>query len=377
MPWYKSGTVSVTQNSNAVIGAGTAFIANGRVGDGFRGPDGGWYEVTNIASDTAMSISPNYQGTTKGAGGYALAPLQGYVKDSADALRALVNAYGAKLAALGTTGNYEILPIEKGGTGGDTQATARIGLGLGSAAVATVTASKTDTTPDRILKFADFGIGTPIMLAASADLNTVIGFGWYYCSSPINSPGGNGWLSVEPLNSTFASQVFTSVTNGAKYSRLFSSGVFGAWSRLLTSAEVTGTGGILARSDLVGTVAQSSGVPTGAAMQKIVNAVGETHRYASGLQICFGRALLSAQAWTAGTGMRYLNINIGLPAAFAAQPKMITTMQDSDISGRSAWVTNCTCNSPFNVASTWVSAPAGSTGTGAFAIDYIAIGSWY
>jgi hypothetical protein len=117
MPWYKTGTVSVVQNSNAVIGTGTAFIANSRVGDAFRGPDGGWYEVTNIASDTALSISPNYQGATNNAGIYALAPMQGYVKDSADALRALVNVYGEKLAALGTTGNYEVLPPDKGGTG--------------------------------------------------------------------------------------------------------------------------------------------------------------------------------------------------------------------------------------------------------------------
>jgi len=117
MPWYKAGTVSVTQNSNTVIGTGTAFIANSRVGDAFRGPDGGWYEVINIASDTALAISPNYQGATNATGIYALAPMQGYVKDSADALRALVNQYGAKLAALGTTGNYDILPPEKGGTG--------------------------------------------------------------------------------------------------------------------------------------------------------------------------------------------------------------------------------------------------------------------
>jgi hypothetical protein len=103
MPWYKAGTVSVTQNSNAVIGIGTAFIANSRVGDAFRGPDGGWYEVTNIASDTAMSISPKYQGATNAAGVYALAPMQGYVKDSADALRALVNQFGGVLAVLGET----------------------------------------------------------------------------------------------------------------------------------------------------------------------------------------------------------------------------------------------------------------------------------
>ncbi|WP_227235436.1 phage tail protein [Pseudomonas sp. IAC-BECa141] len=103
MPWYKTGTVSVVQNSNAVIGTGTAFIANARVGDAFRGPDGGWYEVTNIASDTALSIAPPYLGGTNAAGAYALAPMQGYVKDSADALRALVNQFGGVMAVLGQT----------------------------------------------------------------------------------------------------------------------------------------------------------------------------------------------------------------------------------------------------------------------------------
>lgn len=88
MTWYKTGTVAVTPGSNAVIGTGTSFIANSRVGDAFRGPDGEWYEVTNIASNTALSIAPGYQGAAVAAGAYSLAPMQGYVKDSADALRA-------------------------------------------------------------------------------------------------------------------------------------------------------------------------------------------------------------------------------------------------------------------------------------------------
>lgn len=103
MPWYKSGTVSVVQNSNVVTGTNTAFFSNGRVGDAFRGPDGGWYEVINIPSETSLAISPNYQGATNASGAYALAPMQGYVKDSADALRALVNQFGAVLAVLGVT----------------------------------------------------------------------------------------------------------------------------------------------------------------------------------------------------------------------------------------------------------------------------------
>ena len=117
MPWYKTGTVSVTQNSNAVTGSGTAFIANSRVGDGFRGPDGRWYEVTNIASNTALSISPNYEGPTAAGGFYSIMPVQGYQKDLSDQVRAILKDYGEKLAALGTTGNYDILPPSKGGTG--------------------------------------------------------------------------------------------------------------------------------------------------------------------------------------------------------------------------------------------------------------------
>lgn len=100
MSWYKTGSVSVIQNSNAVIGTGTAFIANGRVGDAFQGPDGDWYEVTNISSDTAMSIAPNYRGSTNPAGSYALAPMQGYNKDTADALRQASLQVGGALDGL-------------------------------------------------------------------------------------------------------------------------------------------------------------------------------------------------------------------------------------------------------------------------------------
>ena len=167
MPWYKAGTVSVAPNSNAVTGTGTSFIANSRVGDAFLGPDGRWYEVTNIASNTAMSISPNYLGAAANAGTYALAPMQGYVKDSADALRTLVNLFGAKLAALGTTGNYDTLPVSKGGTGGSDAPNARLNLGLGSVAVENIVPVAKGGTGGTTPATARTGLGLGIAAVAA------------------------------------------------------------------------------------------------------------------------------------------------------------------------------------------------------------------
>ncbi|MCF5691172.1 hypothetical protein GIV23_12665 [Pseudomonas sp. PA-1-2A] len=138
MPWYRTGTVSLTLNSNAVVGSGTAFLANSRVGDAFIGPDGGQYEVTNIASNTSLSITPNYRSASNGAGAYALMPVQGYTKDLADQARAMIQQWGATLAGLGTVSTQNTVPVTMGGTGGTTPAAARNNLGLGTAAVASI-----------------------------------------------------------------------------------------------------------------------------------------------------------------------------------------------------------------------------------------------
>lgn len=138
MPWYKTGTVSVVQNSSSVIGTGTSFVAAVRVGDEFRGPDGVGYEITNVASDVAISIDPPYMGPTRSGGSYAVKPVQGYVKDSADALRALVNKFGPQLASLGdlTVSTFGRSLIDDASA-----ATARTTLQLGSAAVAPIVGS--------------------------------------------------------------------------------------------------------------------------------------------------------------------------------------------------------------------------------------------
>ena len=234
MPWYKTGTVSVTQNSNAVIGAGTAFIANSRVGDGFRGPDGRWYEVTNIASNTALSISPNYEGPTAAGGFYSIMPVQGYQKDLSDKVREILNEYGETLAALGTTGNYDILPVTKGGTGGADEAQGRAGLGLG--AVAT----------EDIVPVTKGGTGGADQAAARSGL----GLGSVAVESTVPvTKGGTGGTSQETARAGLG----------------------------LGSAAIAA---------ILGTVAQTGGVPTGALFETGTTTNGRYIKFADGTMIC-------------------------------------------------------------------------------------------
>lgn len=143
MPWYRAGTVSVTLNSNTVTGTGTSFSANGRVGDAWTGPDGRWYEVTNISSATVLTIAPAYLGPTTAAGIYALAPMQGYVKESADRLRQLVDQVGSTLA------------------------------GLGTASTATAQIHVDDETPGRLQLTGAFGWGSTHVRTVVTDLNAL------------------------------------------------------------------------------------------------------------------------------------------------------------------------------------------------------------
>jgi hypothetical protein len=175
MPWYRAGTVSATAGQVTIVGAGTNFSANARVGDAFQGPDGRWYEVTNIASAAVLSVLPAYQGATIAGGSYGLAPMQGYVKESADRLRAIVDQWGAVLASLGDVAHQNVVPVGMGGTGSTNQVDARSTLGLKSAAIADVVGASAAgaiieagvNANGRYTKFAD---GTLICTSTAADI---------------------------------------------------------------------------------------------------------------------------------------------------------------------------------------------------------------
>ena len=284
MPWYRTGTVSVTNNSTTVTGTGTDFSANSRVGDAFQGPDGRWYEVTNIASTTVISILPAYQGTTASGGVYGLAPMQGYVKQSADQLRAITNQYGTTLGILGTpsnatqlrtnivaaksgannditsiTGLTTALAISQGGTGATSQSSARTNLGLGSAATADLlgTVSQSGGTPTgaiiergsnangEYVKFADgtmfcsHKFSITVTTTASGAIfrdNAPVGGMWTYpavfSATPVLATVATSslvWSSVATSNTTSANIAILSPTNLSSAGSFLNTLAFGRW----------------------------------------------------------------------------------------------------------------------------------------------------
>lgn len=358
MAWYKTGTVSITNGQTVVTGTGTAFASNARVGDGFTGPDGVWYEVINIASQTVLSIYPAYKGATvSNSPSYMIAPLQGYNKETADRLRAITDSITVVTSVAGRTGNvvltksdvglanvdntsdankpvstatqtalngkknnFTTLPITEGGTGGNTLATARSSLGL------VPQTGTSDATAFSLMINGAWGLGGSGISISEANIGT---------ARPIQfnivSAGGLGVLPVNingymfhwtNPNNTFAYQTFRAVTGGPEYVRYLVAGTWGAWDSrdksgansditsltgLTTALSISqgGTGNTTGRvigSAILGAVSQASGVPTGAIMSQTVDGTtGDvTLKLASGLMIYFGQR--QANATTAAGG---------------------------------------------------------------------------
>lgn len=104
--WYKTGSITVTNGSTTVSGAGTAWISNAAIGEALYAPDGKLYEITNIASDTSITITPAYLGATASAQPYVIVPSQSYIRDLAAQAADLVNNYSTIYNTVGQ-GKFE------------------------------------------------------------------------------------------------------------------------------------------------------------------------------------------------------------------------------------------------------------------------------
>ena len=213
MPWYKTGTATVTLSSATVTGAGTAWVDNTRIGDAFIGPDGLVYEITARASDTSLTIAPPYKSATGSARPYVIAPMQGYVKTLADQAQLLINSTEPIVPA-GTTAQFYR---------GDKTWQAMASLPVSTAQQTALNAKANLASP----AFA----GTPTAPTAAAGVNST----------------------------QLATTAYALAAAALRYGK----------------------------NNVLGTVSQSAGVPTGAVIERGSNANGSYVRFADGTQICW------------------------------------------------------------------------------------------
>ncbi|MDF5869110.1 pyocin knob domain-containing protein [Pseudomonas aeruginosa] len=292
MPWYSTGTVSVVLNSDTVTGSGTAFSANARAGDAFRGPDGRWYEIGNVASATVLTIKPAYQGASATAQAYSITPVQGYPKALADQFRDLNNQWGSLLAAvkpwaIASTGSQAqvdmgITEVGRALNGASTAANALRYLGGVTSQMAFTRSYADSNALPNECGFFGIGLGPWSNLPPGIDA--------------LNPIGSAIYQNVYDASTSY--QLFIPRTSNILYFRRKVAGNWQAWVRMLSDAQ------------LLGTVAQSSGAPIGAIMERGSNANGQYERFANGTQVCTV-SLLGANDRVAGQGY-----TLTLPATF-------------------------------------------------------------
>ncbi|MCM2472164.1 hypothetical protein HGO38_01565 [Rhizobium sp. CG5] len=126
--------------------------------------------------------------------------------------------------------------------------------------------------------------------------------------------------------------------------------------------------------NIVGTVSQSSGTPTGAIVERGSNSNGEYARFADGTQICTSPAFTGDISLSSGSVYRASSASDGFaqwtfPAPFVGSPSVSPSGQNNSASH---WISVRTISATQAALNMW--APASSTSRNASAI---AVGRWF
>lgn len=95
MAWYKTGTADFVNGSTAVVGHGTAWIANAAAGEAIYCPDGKFREIASVNSDTSLTLAEPYNGATLAGQSYTILPSQSFIRDLVAQVAALINNYAS------------------------------------------------------------------------------------------------------------------------------------------------------------------------------------------------------------------------------------------------------------------------------------------
>lgn len=244
-------------------------------------------------------------------------------------------------------------------------AAGRTALELGNAATSNITSTNFDSTWGRLVKVGDYGLGRLdnaqfVGVNQNPDDYRVSGF--YVGQFNILGAYTSGFLAVHAgSSSSVCGQEFIGWDVNRKYFRVQRAGVWRPW------REIFHAGNIL------GTVSQSGGVPTGAIIERGANANGQYVKFADGTMICerTDTAVLTTSQPVGAIYTSPTDIPYTFPAAFISAPSVIPFAQDIAGFSLGALANGVHANGIFNtrVFSVWENA---STRFG-----YMAIGRWY
>lgn len=183
--------------------------------------------------------------------------------------------------------------------------------------------------------------------------------------------GSNGtWVRSSDADQTgeISSGMVVMVTEGVAYAdvlwKLTTNGNIVVGQTEL-SFEQVGSGGSYTPNNILGTVSQSSGVPTGAIIEQGSNANGNFVRYADGTQICFVNNVTAPVANTLTSSSH------SWPAVFSVSP-MLGCAPNSSVIGTT--LTAMTARAATTTGYTQTILRSNTTST---ALNVIAIGRWF
>ena len=192
-------------------------------------------------------------------------------------------------------------------------------------------------------------------------------------SSPVNAPPGNwgyGNLLVIQSSDTLAQMIFDYLSSNVAF-------------RVGNPPEIGGEGSwqpwrmLYHAANIIGTVSQSSGLPTGAIIERGSNANGEYTKFADGSLFCMQRFNLDAGiatvnkfGSTSGNGYAAADTWWTFPHSFVVAPFTWSNPEGlSDHGGASAHMSNVTATS--GVCRFWANI------SGVFGVCYFALGRWF
>lgn len=108
-PTALTGTVGFTFNSTAVTGVGTAFLSELAIGDFIKAPDGLYYEVITLTSDTVAVLYKKYPSETQsGYSSYKLGVIDTGAAASSSTQVQIVSSSGNSSAMLYISGGWDL-----------------------------------------------------------------------------------------------------------------------------------------------------------------------------------------------------------------------------------------------------------------------------